>query len=341
MFVMLLKLINKPICAIIVHRVNIGKGNNSMKTTTKKITALLIAAAVFATSTFVLPATEVSAASGKSRSASLELVKDGNSFFDYRTAAGEKLYGYDTLQGACANKGFAYLTLYNRNAQKCKIVKVNLATKDVVLTSAALPLYHGNNLTFNTRKNLILVTCADGNPKRAIFVNPDTLTITSSKYIKLSKKVKKLPKKVRRKYKGFSAIAYNEKKNIYVGRLKGRNDCIIFDGNLNPKKYVKLKGVNTKLVRQGMESRGNYIYDVRSFKGKAKYNVVTVHKMNGKYVGKVVFPYGKAPGSELECIFHDGGTVYAGFYLTTNQKHDYPSYHVKRTNEFYVVRNMF
>ena len=312
-----------------------------MKLTTKKITALLIALAVFATSTLALPVENVDAASGKSRSASLELVKDGNSFFDYRTAAGEKLYGYDTLQGACANKGFAYLTLYNRNNQHCKIVKVNLATKDVVLTSAALPLYHGNNLTFNTRKNLILVTCADGNPKRAVFVNPDTLTITSSKYIKLSKKVKRLPKKVRRKYKGFSAIAYNEKKNIYVGRLKDRNDVIIFDGNLNPKKFVKLKKEKKKLVRQGLESRGNYIYDVRSFKGKNKYNVVTVHKMNGKYVGKVTFPYGKAPGSELECIFHDGGTVYAGFYLTTNQKHDLPSYHVQRSNELYVVKNMF
>ena len=38
------------------------------------------------------------------------LTKNG-AMFDYRAEAGQKLYKYDTLQGACANNGYAYLTL--------------------------------------------------------------------------------------------------------------------------------------------------------------------------------------------------------------------------------------
>lgn len=100
-----------------------------------RILALLIAFAVCITSVLVLPLNDVSAASikkskkQKQRTASLTLVTKGSGAFDYRSAAGEKLYGYDTLQGACANAGYAYLTLYNRNVENCKIVKVNLSTR--------------------------------------------------------------------------------------------------------------------------------------------------------------------------------------------------------------------
>ena len=312
-----------------------------------RILALIIAFAVCITSVLVVPLSDVSAASIKKAkkqkqcTASMTLIKKGNSTFDYRSAAGEKLYGYDTLQGACANAGYAYLTLYNRNVENCKIVKVKLSTREVVKVSSALPVYHANCLTYNTRKNLIVATCCRVKGNRAVFIDPNRLTVTSYKDIKLTKKVKKLPKSVRRKYKGFTAIAYNAQKDCYVGRLRNNNNVIIFDGNLNPKKYVKLKGKQTSLLNQGMDSAGNYIYDVRSFKGKKKYSMVTVHTMSGKLVGKVKFPYGPAPGNELQCIFHDGSQFYAGFYYSTSQVHDYASYHVKRTNTLYYLNNMY
>ncbi|MBP3897620.1 MAG: hypothetical protein J6D57_07325 [Mogibacterium sp.] len=310
-----------------------------------RILALPIAFAVCITSVLVLPLNDVSAASKKKakkqRTASMTLVKKGNGAFDFRSEAGEKLYGYDTLQGACANAGYAYLTLYNRNVESCKIVKVKLSTREVVKVSSPLPVYHANCLTYNTRKNLLVATCCRVMDKRAVFIDPNTLTVTSYKDIQLTKKVKRLPKSVRRKYKGFTAIAYNSQKDCYVGRLRSNNNVIIFDGNLNPKKYVVLKGKQTALLNQGMDSVGNYIYDVRSFKGKKKYSMVTVHTMSGKLVGKVKFPYGPAPGNELQCIFHDGRQFYAGFYYTTSQAHDYASYHVNRTNTLYYLNNMY
>ena len=310
-----------------------------------RLLAFIIAFAVCATSILAVPLAGVSAASIKKgptqRTASMRVVKKGKNPFNFRTASGQKLYKYDTLQGACANAGYAYLTLYNRNVEKCKIVKVQLSTRKIVKVSAALPVYHANCLTYNTRKNLLVATCCRVKGKRAVFIDPNKLTVRSYKDIKLTKKVRNLPKSVRRKYKGFTAIAYNAQKNCYVGRLRNNNNVIIFDGNLNPKKYVVLKGKQTALLNQGMDSVGNYIYDVRSFKGKRKYSMVTVHTMSGKLVGRVRFPYGRSPGNELQCIFHDGKQFYAGFYYTTSQAHDYAKYKVKRTNTLYYLNNMY
>ena len=305
--------------------------------------SFLIALAVCITSCLVLPAADVPAVakSGKKRTASMSPVMNGTKVFDFRKAAGQKLYHYDTLQGACANDGFAYLTLYNRNVEKCKIVKVRLSDLEVVKVSKPLKIYHANSLTYNTKKDLLLATCCRVKQRRAVFVDPDTLKVVSYKDIKLTGKIKNLPRSVRRSYKGFTAIAYNEKKNCYVGRLRNANNVIIFNSKLKPVKYVRLKGKKTNLLNQGMDSVGNYIYDVRSFKGAHLYSMVTVHTMSGKFVGQVRFPYGIFPGRELQCIFHDGKQFFAGIYYTTSQLHDFASFHVNRTNTLYYLHNMY
>lgn len=276
----------------------------------------------------------------RQKKASLSLIKKGGSFFNFRVEAKQKLYKYDTLQGACANNGYAYLTLYDRNVEKCKIVKVDLSGPKVVRVSKALPVYHANSLTYNTRKNLLVATCCQVKGERAVFVNPNTLKVKSHKDIHLTSSVKDLPSKVRRNYVGFTAIAYNKKHNCYVGRLRYSSNVIIFDSRLNPKKYVKLHGKKRFLLNQGMESVGDYIYDVRSFKGRHKYSMVTIHKMNGGFVGQIRVPYGKKPGNELQCVFHDGKQFYAGFYRTTSQYNDNRRNKVKRYNKLYKFNNL-
>lgn len=276
----------------------------------------------------------------RQKKASLSLIKKGGSFFNFRVEAKQKLYKYDTLQGACANNGYAYLTLYDRNVEKCKIVKVDLSGPKVVRVSKALPVYHANSLTYNTRKNLLVATCCQVKGERAVFVNPNTLKVKSHKDIHLTSSVKDLPSKVRRNYVGFTAIAYNKKHNCYVGRLRYSSNVIIFDSRLNPKKYVKLHGKKRFLLNQGMESVGDYIYDVRSFKGRHKYSMVTIHKMNGGFVGQIRVPYGKKSGNELQCVFHDGKQFYAGFYRTTSQYNDTRRNKVKRYNKLYKFNNL-
>ena len=202
---------------------------------------------------------------------------------------------------------------------------------------------NGNNLTYNTKKKRIVATCCTTSKKaknRVVLINPSTLKVTSIKNIKLTKKVKKLPRSVRKKNKGFTAIAYNEKHNCYVARLRQNGNIVILNKNLKPLRYVKLKGKKTGLLVQGIETVGNYIYDVRSFKGRYHYCMVTVHTMSGKYVGQMKFPYGTAPGKELQCIFHNGKQFYAGFYYSTSQMDDTKRNHVNRVNLIQRLNNL-
>jgi hypothetical protein len=180
---------------------------------------------------------------------SMTLLKKGGKTFDLRKAARQMLYRYDTLQGACANNGYGYFTLYNRSVEKCKIVKVDLATLEVIKVSKPLPVYHGNNLTFNTKKNLIVATCCKVKDKRAVFIDPKTLKVRYNKDIKL-KASKKIPKSVVNSYKGFTAIAYNEKNDCYVGRLRGSGNVIIFNGSMNDV-FVKASKICTECIGLG------------------------------------------------------------------------------------------
>ena len=217
--------------------------------------------------------------------------------------------------------------------EKCKIVKVDLTTLEVVKVSKPLEVYHCNSLTYNTKKNLLVAACCRVKGNRMVFVDPVKLKVTGKKDIKLSKSIKGLPSSEIHNYRGFTAIAYNEAHDRYAGRLRGSGNVIIFNGSMKPIRYVRLSGKRNYLLNQGMDSVGNYIYDVRSFKGRHRYSMVTVHTMSGKLVGEMRFAFGKSPGKELECIFHDGGQFYAGFYCTTSQKNDTKKNHVKRRNK--------
>ena len=115
---------------------------------------------------------------------------------------------------------------------------------------------------------------------------------------------------------------------------------MIMNNKLKPIRYVVLQGKRPYLLNQGMESVGDYIYDVRSFKGKNKYCMVTIHTMSGKFVREVKFPYGTAPGNELQCIFHDGKQYYAGIYYSTSQYNDTKKNHVKRYNRLYRLKSL-
>ena len=81
---------------------------------------------------------EVSAVVINSKTAKLSMVSKGGKRFDVRIAAGQPMYGYDTVQGACSYKGYAYFALYNRKKERIKIAKVNLGTMKVVKVSKPL-----------------------------------------------------------------------------------------------------------------------------------------------------------------------------------------------------------
>lgn len=79
----------------------------------------------------------------------LSKMKVGKKTFEIRSAARQKVYGYDTLQGSCSDGTFGYFALYNRTVENCKMVKVRLSDGTVVKVSGVLDMAHANDLTYN------------------------------------------------------------------------------------------------------------------------------------------------------------------------------------------------
>ena len=257
--------------------------------------------------------------------------------FNLTTAAGQKLYGYDTLQGACANKGYGYFTLYNRKVNKVKLVKVRLKDMKVVKVSAALGICHANEITYNTKKNYIVVANGDPKPKRLTVISPSTLKIKFHKTISMKGKIKGMSKRQKKKFKGVSAIAYNAKHNCYICYIKGSHELLFLNTKFKPYKRVK-ENARTKMMYQGMDSYKDTIMVCQSFVKHKNYNLVTVYNMKGKKKAKFTIPKGN--GHELETVFHDGRQFYAGFYRCYGASNDTKGSGIQRINYIYRITNL-
>ncbi len=259
--------------------------------------------------------------------------------FDLTKQAGQKLYAYDTLQGATAGKGYGYFSLYNRKNNHAKIVKVRLCDMKVVKVSGALDVRHANELAYNGRNNTIVVANADPTPKRITVVNASTLTIKYHKTLKMPKKIKGMSKKQCKKFKGVGAIAYNEKHNFYVCRMRKTNELLLLNASFKPYRRIKQNAKVKGMLFQGLDSYKDCIMVCQSFKGKKKYNLITVYNLKGKKIARFTMSLGK-PKRELETIFHDGNQFYIGCYCCFGAKSDLQKYHVKRENYIYRINNL-
>ena len=181
---------------------------------------------------------EVSAVVINSKTAKLSMVSKGGKRFDVRIAAGQPMYGYDTVQGACSYKGYAYFALYNRKKERIKIAKVNLGTMKVVKVSKPLKSRcHGNTLTYNPRTNRIIACCGKGGKTKIAVINASTLKQSYTKSFKISSRF------IGGKYKGVSALAYNREKDIYVMKLSGNeNKIVLLDRNFKLKSMSGFRG---------------------------------------------------------------------------------------------------
>lgn len=238
--------------------------------------------------------------------------------FDVRIAAKERTWGYDTIQGACSYDGYAYLSLYNRQKEKIKIAKVDLNTMKVVKKSGALGCRcHGDSLTYNPDKNIIVVNRGKGSRKSVAVVNATTLKLKYTKKIKVSRKM------AGGTYRGIAGIAWNADKKIYVAKLRSSsNNVLHLDSSFRPIKRVKVQGNRSYLLAQSIYSEGNFMYDIQSFKGKHKYNLITVRNVSsGKLLGRMKIKSGtRGQLYELENLFHEGDQWYISFYRAKVRK---------------------
>lgn len=317
------------------------------KNSPKKITHILIsavlAAAMLLTAALPAPSDAAPAKAWKApkgtKNAALSICRtpDG-AVFDLTTLAGQKLYRYDTLQGACADKGFGYFTQYNRINDYTKIVKVRLRDMKVVKVSRPLAIKHANEITFNSRKNIIVVANSTPKPRRLSIVDPKTLKVKYHKTIRLTRRVKGMPRKEYDNFRGVGAIAYNAKHNCYICYTRTYHHLLFLDAKFRPYRMVRQNAMNDMLF-QGLDSYRDCIFVCQSFSDGYNYNAVTVYNMKGRRIARYKIRTG-FPVKELETLFHDGNQFYAGFYSFFGSRDDEKRLHVQRKNYIYRITNL-
>lgn len=269
--------------------------------------------------------------------------KDGD-YLDIAKLTGQNVNGYSVHQGGCMHNGYAYIALYKKfQDMYCKLVKLKLDTLEVVKVTEPIVLHHANCLTYDTKRDRIVVTACRVEWGRAIYVDPETLEITGYTDITLNPKIKNITRTALIRYKGFTAIAYNEDNDRYYGRLRNINDIIEMDADMKPLKYIKLEGKRSNLMNQSIAVIDNKIYDVRSFKGRYDYNLITVHTLTGAFVDQIRISteqYADGSRRELECLMNDGDDMYIAFYRSLYWKNPDGTMGVKRRNYLYQLLNL-
>lgn len=276
--------------------------------------------------TLVLPLdTEPASATGPYLSGRLDInaklnsVKRDRKDVNLRLEAEQSVGGYDTLQGMCYGNGYFYYLLWHQSKDLCKVVRLKRDDMTTVKVSNPLPLNHGNDMTYNTRTNRLVVSNARPARKRLTVINPNSLTIEQVKDISLPQNLPGIDwDRINSKggYNGFNNIAYNERYNQYVIQLYETRDFVFLDANFHPVRYVKPRRWDRQIY-QGMDSFDNYIVVCNSIGRGVPENLLSVYDWNGNYLSRVVLNR----SMELENVFHQGSQLYAGFYYAHWEKY--------------------
>ncbi len=235
---------------------------------------------------------------------------DSAGTYNLRVAAGEKLFGYDTFQGACSDGQNAYYILYNRVAEKCKIAKIRLSDFKLLQVSSALNIHHGNDLTYNDRTGEIIAIHLTGVPDTVAVINPDTLKVKRNIKIELPVFLHGLSEDVMTETSGYNAITYDSENNWYFVRVRGIRGMIILDRDFRPIELMKVSGRKSNTIYAGLNMLNGYIVSQESTAVKSLPGYLSLYDRSGSLKCRIRVNC----SYELENGFAAGDTYYLGFY---------------------------
>ena len=258
--------------------------------------------------------------------------------YEYRRKAGQKMYGYDTFQGACSHGKYSWHVLFNRKNNKCRIIKVNMLTHKVVKKSKVLPLDHGNDMTYDTKRNQIVVVHYEPHPRRLSVIDPNKLTVIKVKNIKTpTERVSGASTKFSKSIKGVTGIGYDEDNDEYIVSIMGTRHYMALDAsNFKILRVIKVPEIKP-YVRQGMTVKDGFIIRAHSaYNRKYNQNILYVYDFAGNFVKTAKL----GTGYEIESVFFRGKKMYASTYRSYLKK-KYKKVRVKgkkRKKAYYVLR---
>lgn len=212
----------------------------------------------------------------------------------------------NVMQGGCTDGRYGYFCMEDQagnyedtSLHRTCIVKVDMATGELVDVSERLPLHHSNDMCYNPNTNqLMVVHCGKGdNAYGLTYVDPDTLEITGTASLPI----------------GFYCMAYDEVNDRYMVGSNGRNFSILDSDfnvlvpkvNVGPASYCK----EEELITQGSDCDSEYVYVVLGGRNSSGpwVNYLVVYDWNGELIMAKIIP---GMTAESENIFHIGSTIY-------------------------------
>ncbi len=254
-----------------------------------------------------------------SNTASISFLKNKKGkLYEYRKLAGQKMYGYDTFQGACSNGKYSWHVLFNRNNNKCRVIKVNMSTHKVVKVSKILPLDHGNDMTYDEKRKQLVVVHYEPHPRRLSVIDPDTLKVKKVKNIKTpTERVSGASTKFSKSIKGVTGIGYDKQNDEYIVAIMGTRHYMALDASsFKILRVIKVPDL-PPYVRQGMTVKNGFI--IRSYSPynkKYNQNILYVYDSAGNFVKTAKL----GAGYEIESVYFDGDKMFASTYRSYLKK---------------------
>ncbi len=235
---------------------------------------------------------EVSAASvnvGVALRAGKTVCADFEILFEY---SGKDNFG--TAQGAATDGKYVYVAMKKKEGEHetDRIVKIDMATWEIVAESEELPLDHANDMTYDPVNKILIVTNMLNNI--VSLIDPEELKITKQKTPAY----------------GSWATGYIDGAGQYVFLAYGTpSGLVITDTDLNPIRSSPLESA-PNYIGQGMDADSKFAYVPLSPSTGKSDNIIQIYDLaTGEYLGIVSV----ATKMESESMFHVGDDVYLHF----------------------------
>ena len=199
--------------------------------------------------------------------------------------------GFTTSQGAATDGKYAYVVMKKKEdgTETDRIVKIDMATWDIVAESDELPLDHGNDMTYDPNKNRLVVTNMLNNIISVI--DPETLTIVE----------RAVPNY------GSWGIGYIDGSSEYAFLASG--GLMVTDKDFNVLRTSPFEPANG-YTGQGMDADSQYAYVPFSPNAGKSNNIIQIYDLStGEFLGLISV----GTKMESETIFHFGDDYYINF----------------------------
>ena len=251
---------------------------------------------------------------------------------DVRTAAKQKLYGYDTVQGAAGDGKYSYTILLNKKNNRCRIIKMRSGGTKVIRVSGSMYLGHGNGMAYNPDQKILVVAHGKATSGVLSVVRASDLKYMKKVKVKYGSSLCGYNGSTLYKIKTYSGVSYVPETKQYILTPNEKVGLVYLDSDFNPVKYVNL---NYKFPNQtqSTHSEGDLVFRVASPKGSGPDNAFFIYNLFGVFLKKVHV----SVQGELESLYFDGNILFGVVYRSrtiTKTKIVREYYYVKKHGKY-------